>query len=36
MAQLVKIISEAGVLEYRIIVAATALDPTPLQFLLQA
>ncbi len=29
MAQLVKILSEAGALEYRIIVAATASDPAP-------
>lgn len=33
MAQLVKILSEAGALEYSIIVAATASDPAPLQFL---
>nr|WRW54000.1 ATP synthase subunit 1 [Pohlia nutans] len=33
VAQLVKILSEAGALEYCIIVAATASDPAPLQFL---
>jgi F0F1-type ATP synthase alpha subunit len=33
MAQLVKILSEAGALEYLIIVATTASDPAPLQFL---
>ncbi|KAH7442435.1 hypothetical protein KP509_03G088300 [Ceratopteris richardii] len=33
VAQLVKILSEADALEYSIIVAATASDPTPLQFL---
>ena len=33
VAQLVKILSEAGALEYTIIVAATASDPAPLQFL---
>jgi F-type H+-transporting ATPase subunit alpha len=33
VAQLVKILSEAGTLEYCIIVAATASDPAPLQFL---
>jgi F-type H+-transporting ATPase subunit alpha len=33
VAQLVKILSEAGALEYSIIVAATASDPAPLQFL---
>jgi len=36
VAQLVKIILEAGDLEYRIMIAATVSDPTPLQFLLQA
>ena len=33
VAQLVKILAEAGALEYSIIVAATASDPAPLQFL---
>eukprot|EP00208_Stichococcus_sp_RCC1054_P002772 CAMPEP_0206136382 /NCGR_PEP_ID=MMETSP1473-20131121/1615_1 /ASSEMBLY_ACC=CAM_ASM_001109 /TAXON_ID=1461547 /ORGANISM="Stichococcus sp, Strain RCC1054" /LENGTH=482 /DNA_ID=CAMNT_0053528873 /DNA_START=226 /DNA_END=1671 /DNA_ORIENTATION=+ len=33
VAQLVKILSEAGALEYTTIVAATASDPAPLQFL---
>ena len=33
VAQLVKILGEAGALEYTIIVAATASDPAPLQFL---
>jgi len=33
VAQLVKILEEAGALEYSIIVAATASDPAPLQFL---
>jgi F-type H+-transporting ATPase subunit alpha len=33
VAQLVKILSEAGALEYCIIVVATASDPAPLQFL---
>lgn len=33
VAQLVKTLSEAGALEYSIIVAATASDPAPLQFL---
>lgn len=33
VAQLVKILSEAGALDYSIIVAATASDPAPLQFL---
>jgi F-type H+-transporting ATPase subunit alpha len=33
VAQLVKILAEAGALEYTIIVAATASDPAPLQFL---
>ena len=33
VAQLVKILSEASALEYSIIVAATASDPAPLQFL---
>ncbi len=33
VAQIVKILSEAGALEYSIIVAATASDPAPLQFL---
>ena len=33
VAQLVKILSQAGALEYSIIVAATASDPAPLQFL---
>ncbi len=33
MAQLVKILSEAGALEYHIIVTTTASNPTPLQFL---
>ncbi|KAH7278158.1 hypothetical protein KP509_38G027500 [Ceratopteris richardii] len=33
VAQLVKILSEAGALEYSIIVAAMASDPAPLQFL---
>lgn len=33
VAQLVKILLEAGALEYSIIVAATASDPAPLQFL---
>jgi F0F1-type ATP synthase alpha subunit len=33
VTQLVKILSEAGALEHRIIVAATASNPTPLQFL---
>jgi F-type H+-transporting ATPase subunit alpha len=33
MAQLVKILLEAGALEYRIIVAVIASNPTPLQFL---
>ena len=33
VAQLVKILSEAGALDYTIIVAATASDPAPLQFL---
>lgn len=33
VAQLVKILSDAGALDYSIIVAATASDPAPLQFL---
>nr|YP_010890611.1 ATP synthase F1 subunit alpha [Lycopodium japonicum]WJK71470.1 ATP synthase F1 subunit alpha [Lycopodium japonicum] len=33
VAQLVKILEEAGALEYSVIVAATASDPAPLQFL---
>lgn len=33
VAQLVRILTEAGALEYSIIVAATASDPAPLQFL---
>jgi F-type H+-transporting ATPase subunit alpha len=33
VAQLVKLLAEAGALEYSIIVAATASDPAPLQFL---
>ncbi|GMN28498.1 hypothetical protein TIFTF001_044243, partial [Ficus carica] len=33
VAQLVKILSEANALEYSILVAATASDPAPLQFL---
>lgn len=33
VAQLVKTLAEAGALEYSIIVAATASDPAPLQFL---
>jgi len=33
VAQIVKILSEAGALEYSVIVAATASDPAPLQFL---
>jgi F-type H+-transporting ATPase subunit alpha len=33
VAQLVKILAEAGALDYTIIVAATASDPAPLQFL---
>jgi len=33
VAQLVKILSEAGALEYCIIVVAIASDPAPLQFL---
>jgi F-type H+-transporting ATPase subunit alpha len=33
IAQLVKILTEAGALEYTIIVAATASDPAPLQFM---
>jgi len=33
VAQLVKILSQAGALQYSIIVAATASDPAPLQFL---
>jgi proton translocating ATP synthase F1 alpha subunit len=33
VAQIVKILSEAGALDYSIIVAATASDPAPLQFL---
>lgn len=33
VAQIVKILSDAGALEYSIIVAATASDPAPLQFL---
>ncbi len=33
VAQIVKILSNAGALEYSIIVAATASDPAPLQFL---
>jgi F-type H+-transporting ATPase subunit alpha len=33
VAQLVQILSEANALEYSILVAATALDPAPLQFL---
>ena len=33
VAQLVKILSKAGALDYSIIVAATASDPAPLQFL---
>lgn len=33
VAQLVKILSEAGALDYSIVVAATASDPAPLQFL---
>nr|YP_010470373.1 ATP synthase F1 subunit alpha [Symbiochloris sp. SG-2018]UVF37861.1 ATP synthase F1 subunit alpha [Symbiochloris sp. SG-2018] len=33
VAQIVKILSQAGALDYSIIVAATASDPAPLQFL---
>ena len=33
VAQLVKVLNEAGALEYSIIVSATASDPAPLQFL---
>ena len=33
VAQLVKVLAEAGALDYSIIVAATASDPAPLQFL---
>ena len=33
VAQLVKVLEEAGALDYSIIVAATASDPAPLQFL---
>ncbi len=33
VAQLVKILSKAGALEYRIIVVDIASDPAPLQFL---
>jgi proton translocating ATP synthase F1 alpha subunit len=33
VAQIVKILADAGALEYSIIVAATASDPAPLQFL---
>ncbi|CAH1422059.1 unnamed protein product [Lactuca virosa] len=33
VAQLVQIISEANAMEYSILVAATASDPAPLQFL---
>nr|QGN75150.1 ATP synthase F1 subunit alpha [Chlorella vulgaris] len=33
VAQIVKILSDAGALDYSIIVAATASDPAPLQFL---
>ena len=33
VAQIVKILSDAGALEYSVIVAATASDPAPLQFL---
>uniref|UniRef100_A0A164XS93 ATPase F1/V1/A1 complex alpha/beta subunit nucleotide-binding domain-containing protein n=1 Tax=Daucus carota subsp. sativus TaxID=79200 RepID=A0A164XS93_DAUCS len=33
VAQLVQILSEANALEYSILVAATASDPAPLQFL---
>jgi proton translocating ATP synthase F1 alpha subunit len=33
VAQIVKILSDAGALEYTIVVAATASDPAPLQFL---
>nr|YP_009138086.1 ATP synthase F1 subunit alpha [Lobosphaera incisa]AKF78644.1 ATP synthase F1 subunit alpha [Lobosphaera incisa] len=33
VAQIVKLLSQAGALEYSIIVAATASDPAPLQFL---
>lgn len=33
VAQLVKILDDAGALEYSIVVAATASDPAPLQFL---
>jgi len=33
VVQLVQILSEANALEYSILVAATALDPAPLQFL---
>jgi proton translocating ATP synthase F1 alpha subunit len=33
VAQIVKILSDAGALEYSIVVAATASDPAPLQFL---
>ena len=33
VVQLVKILSDAGALDYSIIVAATASDPAPLQFL---
>jgi len=33
MAQLVKILLEAGVLKYRIIIVATVLNLAPLQFL---
>jgi proton translocating ATP synthase F1 alpha subunit len=33
VAQIVKILSDAGALEYTVVVAATASDPAPLQFL---
>jgi F-type H+-transporting ATPase subunit alpha len=33
VAQLVKVLTEAGAMEYSIVVAATASDPAPLQFL---
>jgi flagellar biosynthesis/type III secretory pathway ATPase len=33
VAQLVKVLEQKGALEYSIIVAATASDPAPLQFL---
>ena len=33
VAQIVKILSDAGAMEYSIVVAATASDPAPLQFL---